>query len=315
MRLFAQFIAPVLIVFIGLQLFVSEKEYHRVIRYVLISAVILSLFAIFQTIFGYQTLFSKENTYEAYRASATFQNANSLAIYLVLTIPHLLYAINREIISKKIGWVSVVIILVGIITTVSRKGMITAWLVIFLYFLLKKQFRKLVFLSIFTIVAITILSGYMLVAQRFSKKELEIQVAGKHALVMAGVDMFKKNPFIGLGYEGYSENFNKYFRRSWYSEPSKFSAHNIYIEVLANYGLLGFLPFMAIFLYPLFISFSNIIKGSLLYSKDLSITCIITIVPFMMNGFYAGGLLKQWSIMMLLFTNIVLLFSLRGNNH
>ncbi len=32
----------------------------------------------------------------------------------------------------------------------------------------------------------------------------------------------------------------------------------------------------------------------------------------MMCGFYSGGLLDYWPIMMLFYTNVVLLFSLRG---
>jgi len=81
---------------------------------------------------------------------------------------------------------------------------------------------------------------------------------------------------------------------------------------LANYGLFGFFPFMAIFIYPLYISLRTLKNNSTLYKKEISIFCIVSIVPFMMCGFYSGGLLDYWPIMMLFYTNVVLLFSLRG---
>jgi O-antigen ligase len=313
-RLFAQYIAPVVVTSIALNLFNSEKKYHEAIKYLLVSALFLAGLAVSQVFFSFQTLFSPENVYETYRASATFRNANALAVFLVLTIPHMLYGISREVISKKIGWTSIAIIFVGIICTVSRKGIITAWIVLFLYFILKKDFKKIVRLGLATAVAIMIFSGYTLFSQRFTADKMETQVIGKHAMVMAGVDMFLKNPIIGSGYQGYSENFGKYFRRYDFSDPKKFDSHNIFITVLVNYGLLGFFSFMWIFLYPLFISFRTLKRDSLKYSKEVSTLCIVSIVPFIMNGFYSGGLLDFWPIMMMFYTNVVLLFSLIGNS-
>jgi len=197
--LFARYIAPVIVTFIALNLFDSESQYRKAIKYLLSAALFLSLFALAQVTFGFQTLFSPLNTFETYRASGTFQNANGLAIFLVLTIPHLLYGISCNAISKKIGWSCIAIIFIGILCTVSRKGIITAWLVLLLYFILRKDFKKIVKLCFVTIVAVTILSGYMFVAQRFTEKKLVAEFAGKYAMSVAGVDMFLKNPFIGLG--------------------------------------------------------------------------------------------------------------------
>lgn len=312
-QLFARYVTPVFVAVIAFNLFNSEKEYSKAIKYLLVAALILAFFALIQVLFDLQTLFSPGNKYEPYRASATFQNANGLAIFLVLTIPHLLYGISRELIPKKVGWISIAIVIIGIICTVSRKGMITAWLVLFLYFILKKETKKIIMLSLVTVVAAAILSGSMLVSQRFTEQKIESQFAGKKVLVMAGVNMFLKNPILGLGYQGYSENYSQYFKRRYISEPKKYDAHNMYITVLVNYGLLGFFIFMTIFIYPLYIAFRTLKKGSSKYSKDASILCIVSIVPFMMNAYYAGGILEYWPIIMMFYTNVILLFSLASN--
>jgi len=312
-QLFARYVTPVFVAIIAFNLFNTEKKYSKAIKYLLIAALMLAFFALIQMIFGLQTLFSAWNKYEPYRASATFQNPNGLAIFLVLTIPHLLYGISREIIPKKVGWFSIAMIIVGIICTVSRKGIITAWLVLFLYFTLNKEAKKIFVLSIATVVAVAILSLTTLVSQRFTEEKIGSQFAGKQVLVSAGVDMFLKNPILGLGYQGYAENYNKYFKRRYISEPKKYDAHNMYITVLVNYGLLGFFTLMAIFIYPLYISVRTLKKGSLKYSKDISILCIVSIVPFMMNTYYAGGILESWPIIMMFYTNVIVLFSLTSN--
>jgi O-antigen ligase len=313
--LFARYVAPVVIAFIALNLFVSENEYQKAIRYLLVAALLLALLSVFQIIFGFQGLFQPRDAYESFRASGTFQNPNSLAIFLVLTMPHLLYGINRKILPKKMGWAGIMIITAGIVCTVSRKGIVTAWIVLFLFFVLTKQLKKIMLLFVVTIIATSVFSGYMLVSQRFTEKKIKTQITGKYTMTIAGVDMFLKNPIIGHGYQGYSENYGKYFRRRYFTDPTKYDAHNIFITVLVNYGLLGFVPFMFIFIYPLYISLRTIKKGSSKYSKDMSFLCIISIIPFIMNGFYAGGLLDQWPIMMLFYINVVLLFSLTRNDN
>ena len=90
-----------------------------------------------------------------------------------------------------------ILIIVGIICTVSRKGIITAWLVLFLYFTLNKEAKKIFVLSIATVVAVAILSLTTLVSQRFTEEKIGSQFAGKQVLVSAGVDMFLKTLYLG----------------------------------------------------------------------------------------------------------------------
>ena len=119
--------------------------------------------------------------------------------------------------------------------------------------------------------------------------------------------MFKTSPIIGLGYKGYYENFAKFYPNPY---RKKYDAHNIYITALANFGIIGFIPFIAIFFYPL--------KRSLGYlrgenyktinsrSRKMAIICLTTLVPYMVSGWFSGGMLFSHIGMSLFYTNISL---------
>ena len=124
-------------------------------------------------------------------------------------------------------------------------------------------------------------------------------------MVLAGVDMFKKKPLYGWGYKGYYNSFGRYFK---YSVRRKYNAHNNYVTALANYGLLGFIPFMGIFLYPLVKSFGKIWSNKDLQSEKTlaAITLLSIIFPFMCSAWFAGKLMYKPVITNLLYVYIVL---------
>ena len=105
------------------------------------------------------------------------------------------------------------------------------------------------------------------------------------------------------GYKGYYENFGKYFP---YSPERKYDAHNEYVTALANYGILGFIPFMLIFLYPLFYAFKNLKYSGL--QKEMAILGIAVIIPFMLNIAFAGTAFYQQVLTSLFYTHTSFIF-------
>jgi O-antigen ligase len=153
-----------------------------------------------------------------------------------------------------------------------------------------------------------IFAGVSFIAERFSSENIQFQVEKRASMVGVGIKMFKDSPLIGLGWEGYYHNFGKYSNR-W---RQKYSAHNMYITSLANYGVLGFIPFMAIFIYPLIYSIKILRSKHRVYEdyvKDMAIICLISILPFMASGYFSGGMFYQTDRMFLLYSNIAFLFS------
>ena len=161
----------------------------------------------------------------------------------------------------------------------------------------------------FSFIAV-IASGSYIITQRFEEKEFMQHWTEKWEMTKAGWRMFETSPLIGLGYRGYYENYRRFNPNA---HRDKYDAHNIYITALANYGLLGFLPFIAIFLYPL-VKAIKILRSktrnpnSQILNK-MAIICATSLIPFMLSGWFAGGLFYSPLGMSLLYTNLSLFFA------
>jgi O-antigen ligase len=296
-------IMPFLVAVVALSVFQSKENIQKYMKNVIISASILSGIAFYQLAFK---LYGAGDM----RSSGTMNNPNLLAVYLVICIPCVLYCIEEKLISRITGWFVQCVIVAGVISTVSRKGIITMVLSYLIYFLFMKQHKKvIIYALLFTILAVS-LSGYAIVASRFSEKILTNNVQGKWAMTVAGFKMFQEKPFFGNGYEGYYQRFGEFFRFAW---RQKYDAHNEFITALANYGIIGFTPFILIFLYPLNYA-RKILKQyrrgqlSSRFQKNMSVICISTVIPFIFNASYAGTLFSQVVVVYIFYVHISFVF-------
>ncbi|MFX0199573.1 MAG: O-antigen ligase family protein [Candidatus Hodarchaeota archaeon] len=297
---------PFCIALVAMNVFDEQKNTNKFIHHIVLVGAILGMVSMFQFIRSVLA------GMQAVRTTGTFENPNALAIFLVLIIPAALLGIEKGTIEKKIGLISLASIFSGIICTVSRKGLFTAALTICIYLWLKKRYKILVLVAIFIGGFAVFSSSIGHISQRFEADSLESAIDTKWNMVIAGLNMFKDSPIIGLGYEGYFENFSKYMPNPRYD---KFDAHNIFITVLANYGILGTIPFLWLFLYPLSVSIKVLrrIKPGhpMAYLRDNAIFCIASVIPFLINGWFAGGLLRNTITISLLYSNIAVMVAVR----
>jgi len=309
--MFDRVITPIIIAVIALHLFQNTATRNLYIKNILIASSVLALISIVQLILGGTMVLGD------IRSTATFSNPNSLAVFLVLCIPCIIYASEKRMIPETIGWLIMLLVAGGIVCTVSRKGMASAVLAVFIFYFLKKRFKKIMVFTICLLPLAIGVAGYQVVSDRFSTEVMEKNITERTAMVLAGLDMFVKHPVLGLGYQGYYENYGRYFP---YSFKEKYDAHNIFVTALTDQGMLGFIPFLGIFLYPLYAS-RGIIRSDdkkMLNPelKDMAIICISSIIPFLLNGFFAGGLFYQQALMFGLYANIsmVLCCAQKGND-
>jgi O-antigen ligase len=293
---------PLIIAIIALNLFETQENIDFYVKNLIIASVILSLIAIFQIIFGSTMVGGFK------RSMATFGNPNALAIFLVLVIPCLNYALDKRLVNKKLGWAILILLIVALITTVSRKGIISGAIAFFLYFVLKKNYRKAIFLGIAAVILFGIFSQVHFVSVRFESEFMEHSFEKKASHREIGMRMFLSNPIIGLGYKGYYENYGDYIGEY----GKKYDPHNIFVSALTDYGLVGFTLFMGIFLYPLLYSLKIILKerkeegdNSLF---DMAVICITSVIPLMLNGFFSGRLFFKPVILFILYTQISFVF-------
>lgn len=297
-------IIPLIIALIVLNVFQSKGNIHRYMKHIIIAGIILSIISIYQFVFNLSEFTGQT------RASATMSNPNLLAVYLVSCIPCVLYCIEKRLVSNKVGLLSTLLIIGGILGTVSRKGIGTMIICFMLYYLLQKQFRKVaISITVFTLLAV-LLSGYAIISNRFTGEKIEEQFKGKWNMTVAGFKMYKEKPILGNGYNGYHERFGEFFPNA---RIKKYDAHNEFITALADFGIFGFMSFVAIFLYPLNYArkvLRRYYRGQLssLVQKDMAVVCICTIVPFMISAFSAGALFSHVAAVFILYANISFVF-------
>jgi len=296
-RFIARYMAPVLIVIIASNVIIMQKHIDLYARHFTIVAAVLSVIALVQTIFSPP---SSVNIEEGFRASATLVNPNILAIFLVLSVPCVLYCIDKARLSPVIGNGILCIISLAMISTASRKGIVTFLLCMLLYYILKSQWKKIAVLFTLAVVLIAMMFTIASINPRFRAGILQRELKHKTNFAIAGLSMFTTSPLIGLGYQGFYENYGRYTKNV---ETKKYDAHNMYITVLVDQGIIGFIPFLCIFVYPLILSV-RYLKRKASFARDIGVVCITTIVPLMINGFFAGAMFITQSTMFVFFAQI-----------
>ncbi|MBF0234973.1 MAG: O-antigen ligase family protein [Desulfamplus sp.] len=287
-ELFFAVISPLFILSVALSAFKRIELIEQYMKHLVFVSVVFSIISIIQIILGT----SEVHGYA--RATGTMKNPNLLAIFLVFSIPCILYCAEKKIINRKKYFMTLGVVVLGILSTVSKKGAATMLVSFFLYFFLKRQYQKIIFILFVSFFLGMLLSGYAVFSSRFSLDAITYEVEGKWNMTLVGVDLFLEKPILGHGYKGYYENFSRFFP---HASTKKYDAHNEFITALANFGIIGIVLFLGIFLYPLNYARKIIrkskIEGVSEVKVDMAVIGVSTIIPFMINAFYAGALFYQ----------------------
>lgn len=190
------------------------------------------------------------------KISGTFYSRNSLAGFLEMSVPlFLLFALER----RKLSWLWAAPVVVGVVLcflTEARGGFLAMLgaigLICGVKFLnaLKSQKSagsskvvKLALLSAFGVVTAVVLV-VLFIRLQDSRGGVDVSIGNfQDRLAMAGIafGIWEQNPFWGAGGDSFSYLFVKEFEGlpSWYGNA--LMAHNEYLQVLADYGLVGLL--------------------------------------------------------------------------
>lgn len=303
-EIFNSFFIPMFLSIICINIMQSEADLRMFVINITVVALLLSCMSLFQMI---TALHSGTGMI---RSTGTFEKPNALAIFLVLILPWLLYGIEKKIIPRFFGLIACLSLIGGVICSLSRKGVFTMILCFAIYFFLKEKIKWLIYILFAFVLIAVVLAGYDKISDRFTNEAIAGQLENKWSMTYAGLLMFADNPVLGHGYKGYKVNYSKYFPDS---HKKNYDAHNIFITVLSDYGSIGIFLFLTIFLYPIYLSLKNIYSRKLIssdYMIDLSIICISSVVPFIISGWFAGGLLFNPSIIALVYTTISIFVSM-----
>lgn len=302
-QIFNIYFIPFVVALVALNLFTQEYTICKFFKHITWSAVILSLVAIAEFIF------LKTNILGYQRSSGTFNNPNTLAVYLVLCIPCIIMVYEKGHLKKPVFFMDTLIVGLGVLSTVSRKGIITMVMCFLLYSLLKRRVKLFFMLIVIFFILFIPIASYQVISERFAESEFERVLEGKLTVAGKIASAFCESPIIGNGYNAAYERFGELVRGH---RQDKYDAHNEFVTIMVNYGFIGFLPFLLIFLDPLMKSIRYLYMSrspfNIKFLRDISVVVASAMVPFMFSCFFAGALFHQQVVVSLFYAIVATIY-------
>tara|TARA_R110002049_G_scaffold2365_2_gene17251 strand:- start:8197 stop:9501 length:1305 start_codon:yes stop_codon:yes gene_type:complete len=243
----------------------------------------------------YNSLIQEKNLFFSYNFSFIHQTVY-FAMYMLFAITILLY--KKIFKSKTIQYFIISILIMGVFQTLNKAGFI-----VLLFLALTKIYSIISNKKIAVISSILFLFFGCLVfilnprVQNLSKKKFfidESKIIEKDfkkikntkptdtdfrvMLWVSAIEMIKEHPVIGIGAGGSHNRLYEVFavKRQWYYSIEKYHAHNQYLQILLDIGIIGFSVFVFLFIYFLRKVFRN-------YDNNLKLIAINFVLILTIN--------------------------------
>jgi putative inorganic carbon (hco3(-)) transporter len=235
----------------------TKEQLQTVIKVILCSGILVALFGFYQVLAkGYSDLYYhlyplQEDSLEDWsgRITSFLFHFNSLAGYLNLVLPLSLAAmvLAKERWLRQAALACHGMALAALYFTGSRGGLIAyaAMLLVSMYFLQPRR-TALVRVLLAMALAWALVTVLQLPSQIEAEGESRFQQIDEFtsisrlALWNAAGAMFVQHPVLGVGYGNYRSLYSDYIPGA---APNQLDAHNIYLQVLSETGVIGFLAF------------------------------------------------------------------------
>jgi O-antigen ligase len=292
---------------IGLYYLSKNLQLLRYWLYGAIAASLYSWYLVFSSAIGipYLKLFGMEEypqTIMGMVRSGTFKEGNFFGLYLILS-GSIAFYLKRT----KIAW----LLFLTVLTTFSTISIISA--VVFILIYLKNVFLRLASLRIFIIsIPFVIIASILFVNSQFYEKYVEQKLFTPMATLtpanLSKVDRYLTgkiafeagydNPVFGVGPFNYGLHYDHYnnindivenqtdWSRNYFKRKNKRAiTNNVYLEVWAEYGVLGFILFCSFLISTLWLSIKN---------RSLAITAGLLALYISLNAFPSFIILFLW---------------------
>ncbi|OLR64455.1 polymerase [Peptoniphilus porci] len=264
----------------------TKGELNAFISTLLLSALVVALLGVMQYFTGVEMrpewLDTENNTDIAVRVYSVFFNPNILAEYLVLITPIAVGITwhTKSMKKKFLFAASTGILLICIVMTLSRGGWVGIALAALAFVLLVD--RRLLLLGV-----PIILGGLAVLPQkvvdRITSIGSTVDTSNLYRIKIWQItkEVIRDNLVagVGFGYMPFKETFEKYIR----TMPI-YHAHNTYLEIAAEIGIVGFIFFMLLLLATLKYDYTNLVKSEDKYFKYLGAGLFASIIGIMGHG-------------------------------
>ena len=199
-------------------------------------------------------------TQQGYRISGPVGDPNYYAMVMLVLVPLALERVLNER-SRPLRlaalWALTVIALT-VVFTYSRGGFVALAAAIFAWFFLYPLRAKYFPILILVGIAFLMLIPQEYIARISTLKELisapsvgfrtqDYALRGRASETLAGLEMLKQNPILGVGLNNYTIHYLSYAKSLGFApSATERAAHNLYIEVAAETGLLGLSVFLVL---------------------------------------------------------------------
>jgi hypothetical protein len=186
------------------------------------------------------------------RVAGPVADPNFWAQCLVLALPLSLWTMQRRsgTASRAVALAAVAVIVIGILYTQSRAGLIAGVLGvgIWMWFQGGRWRRSLVLIPVIVAIAFQTTGA----ADRFGElrgltnptEAEDGSIRGRLSENIAAYQMWRDNPVLGVGADQYPVNYRAYAQRIGLDSRSERFAHNSYLQMAAESGTLGIAAFL-----------------------------------------------------------------------
>ncbi|ABQ05835.1 O-antigen ligase family protein [Flavobacterium johnsoniae] len=257
-------------------------------------------------------------------------NINILAASLTIKIPFLLLGITHFNSYKKIFFTVTLFSVVSVIfLTGARTPLINLFLIFFIYivYLLKENtfskpgFIKIIYLIVPVLCAVLYTNSifekskdnnrYVALENRIERINAEDN-SSKARLTFWGnaFEMIKKNPILGIGLGNYQIESIPYEKTTSYDLIVSLHAHNDFIEISAETGIINGLIYLSIFILIFSINLKNVLKSN---DSHTRLTALLTLMLVIVYGVDSLFNFPMYRPTMSIFFSLILAFTVLNN--
>lgn len=216
----------------------TVERYLKILNVLSLGSILVAFIAFYDYLayvfnHGYGVFYIFQYANVQTRAEATFFNANYYGLFCVLAIVISLYLLFKQVYNKKFKYLYMLAIVsnfIAIILTASRT-LLPVLAVVVVWFVFWTQRRYF-----WWVLGLSLLAGiYIILNPALLPRLTSIDYAFEDRINLwsVGLDIFKSHPLFGRGAMSY---MNFYYL---YTDKADMHAHNIYINTLADYGIVG----------------------------------------------------------------------------
>lgn len=191
-----------------------------------------------------------------------------VAMASALIVYFLLYKKHKTLVQKTVTGIFLTTMLFNLFMSGGRGGQVgflVLFLVLIMYLYRDKLLKGLVIFAIGSTIIFSIAYSYIPLFQEradkavhevitFNQGQQTTSVGIRLGLYKNYFEIFKENPIFGVGTGDYLDEYEKVNARSNFKTPI-FHPHNMYLLFAVQFGVIGLLLFLSLFIYQLYVGF------------------------------------------------------------